>query len=122
MRKLITTLSLVALLILGAGAAQADWEAGVAAFKAGNFAEAINQFKAVVEAQPEYAGGHLMLGNAYLKANQPKQAVPQLQKALELNQGDAQTTVLYMAFTFLIAFGVFLCVIMYRAYIDRKFD
>ncbi len=92
MRKLTTTLSLVALLI--AGAAQADWDAGVAAFKAGNYAEAVTQFKTVVEAQPEFAGGHLMLGNAYLKAKQPKQAVPQLQKALELNQGDAQTTVL----------------------------
>lgn len=92
MRRMSLTLWLVLLLLGGAGSAvHADWEAGVAAFKANNFTEAIKQFQQVVEQQPEFAGGHQMLGQSLLKSKQSAQAVPHLQRALELKPGDDQT-------------------------------
>lgn len=88
MRHLVT---LIVLLLVAAGAAQADWEAGVAAFKAKNYSQAVTEFSAVVEEQPEYAGGHLMLGRSLLLSKQAGKAVPHLQRALELAPDDANT-------------------------------
>ncbi len=73
-------------------AVRADWDSGVAAFKAKNYPEAIKQFKVLVEVSPS-PQGFLMLGNSYLKAGQAAPAVDALKKAMEL-QPDAQTTVL----------------------------
>lgn len=84
MRKCLKILSL-AVLLLGFGTvARADWEAGVAAFKAGQFAKASQEFRAVVEAQPEFAGGQFMLGQSLLKEGKKQEALASLRKAYEL--------------------------------------
>jgi Flp pilus assembly protein TadD len=64
--------------------AHAGWEEGVAAFKAQNWAQAAQEFQAVVEASPEYAGGHQMLGQSLLKLNRSQEALTHLRKAYDL--------------------------------------
>jgi tetratricopeptide (TPR) repeat protein len=76
------------------GLAAADWEAGVAAFKDGNYQEAAQHFQEVIEQQPDLFQGYLMLGHTLLKDRQAAKAVAHLQKALELNAGDVQTSIL----------------------------
>ncbi len=71
--------------------AEAGWDEGVAAFKAGNFSQAAKEFKATVDEQPEWAGGHFMLGWTYLKMNNGQQAVTHLRKSYELNSADVNT-------------------------------
>lgn len=89
-----TALSLAVLVLALPSLAVADWEAGVAAFKAGNYKEAAQQFQEVIEQQPDLFQGYLMLGQTLLKDKQAAKAVPHLQKALELNAGDVQTSIL----------------------------
>ncbi len=88
-----TTTAIVAMLamVLSAGLLKAEWADGVAAFKAGNWAKAEAEFKATVDAQPEWPGGHFMLGWTYLKQNKGKEAVQHLRKAYDLNPEDANT-------------------------------
>lgn len=94
MRLRKTALSLVVLALALPQLAAADWEAGVAAFKSGNYKEAAQHFQEVIEQQPELFQGYLMLGQTLLKDKQAAKAVPHLQKALELNAGDVQTSIL----------------------------
>jgi tetratricopeptide (TPR) repeat protein len=92
MKRTKTTAILAALaIILSAGAVRAEWPDGVAAFKAENWAKAEAEFKAVVDAQPEWPGGHFMLGWTYLKQKKGKEAVQHLRKAYDLNPEDANT-------------------------------
>ncbi|HEX2164093.1 MAG TPA: tetratricopeptide repeat protein [Thermoanaerobaculia bacterium] len=81
----ITSWTLAAVVALGgAGLAEAGWEEGVAAFKANNFQAAATEFAAVVEKQPEFAGGQYMLGIALLKLDRAQDALTNLRKAYEL--------------------------------------
>ncbi len=85
MRRTTLTTTLVALLLLvGAGVARAGWEEGVAAFKAGKYDQAAQEFSAVVEKQPEYDGGQYMLGLTLLKLDRNAPALAALKKAYEL--------------------------------------
>ena len=77
---------LLAALTLPAGA---DWEQGTAAFKAGNYAAAVQQFQAVVDKQPDWPGGHYMLGQTLLKLKRNREAVAALERANELQPGNA---------------------------------
>jgi tetratricopeptide (TPR) repeat protein len=89
-RKLLTTLSLVALFTGSAAVVEAGWDEGVAAFKAGNYEQAAKEFQGVVEQQPEVYQGHLMLGQALLKLNRDQEALTHLRKAFELDQSNVQ--------------------------------
>lgn len=87
MRNTIKILSLTVLLLGFGAVAEAGWEEGVAAFKARNFSQAAQEFKSVVDAQPEFAGGHFMLGQAYMKLKKSSEALTHLRKAYELEPG-----------------------------------
>lgn len=88
-RNKLTILITTALLISVAGLAHAEWKEGVAAFKAGNYSTAETEFKAIVDKQPEWPGGHFMLGWTYLKQKNSQGAVQHLRKAYDLNPKDA---------------------------------
>lgn len=66
----------------------AAWEDGIAAFKAGNYAQAAKEFEATVNEKPEWATGHMMLGRAQLKLGKTQPAIASLRKAYDLNPGD----------------------------------
>jgi tetratricopeptide (TPR) repeat protein len=74
-----------------AAAADPNWEAGVKAFQAQNFAAAVTAFQKYVEGGGDNYEGHLMLGQALLKTKQYPAAASHLQRALELKPGDATT-------------------------------
>ena len=78
----------ISLLLTGAVAAHAGWDEGVAAFKAQNYAQAVEEFRAVVEAQPEWPGGHRMLGQSLLKLDRTQEALTHLRKAYDLGPDD----------------------------------
>lgn len=91
MRKSLTVLkvlSLTVLLLSFAGLAEAGWEEGVQAFRSGNFSQAAQEFQAVVDSQPDFAGGHFMLGQAYLKLNKNSEALTHVKKAYELDSSN----------------------------------
>lgn len=80
-------------LVVCALPAAAGWEEGVAAYRAGDFGRAIEEFQGVVGSSPDYAGGHVMLGQSLLKAGRAQEAVASLRKAYDLNPGDVATQV-----------------------------
>lgn len=84
MRNPLKILSLTVLLLGFVAAAEAGWQEGVEAFKAGNFNQAAQEFKSVVETQPDFAGGHFMLGQAYMRVKKNAEALTYLRKAYEL--------------------------------------
>ena len=75
--------------------ASAGWEEGVAAYKSGDFSTAISEFQGVIGSQPEYAGGHLMLGQSFLKAGRAQEAAASLRKAYDLDPANVGTQVAY---------------------------
>ncbi len=79
------TLALVLTFVL---AAHAGWEEGVSAFQSGNYAQAAEEFRTVVEDQPEWAGGHRMLGQSLLKLGRSQEALTHLRRAYDLQPDD----------------------------------
>lgn len=73
--------------------AHAGWDEGVAAFKAGNFAQAAKEFEALAAANSEQAQVQVMLGRSLLKTNRASQAVTALRKAYDLNPNDLATQI-----------------------------
>ena len=65
----------------------ANWTAGLAAFKAGNYAEAARRFEAVADAAPDQASswtlsaGSFWAGRANLLAGNPQKFAPYLKRA-----------------------------------------
>ncbi|HVS62967.1 MAG TPA: tetratricopeptide repeat protein [Thermoanaerobaculia bacterium] len=90
MRKTLFITPLLLLLCAGVALADADWDAGVVAFQAGKFSEAVTSFQKYVEKVPDAYQGHQMLGQALLRTKQYGPAATHLQKADELKGGDAQ--------------------------------
>ena len=84
LKKLTTILTLGIALTIGVSAVQADWDAGVAAFKSGNYAEAAKQFQKFVDERPDVYQGHQMLGQALAQLNRNQEALAHLKKAFEL--------------------------------------
>lgn len=86
---------LAALALCGAGlaaAADPNWDAGVQAFQAKNYAAAVAAFQKYVESPAgDNYEGHLMLGQALLKSKQYPSAASHLQRALEIKPGDGTT-------------------------------
>ena len=80
-----------ALLVLGASTASAGWDEGVAAFKAGNYAQAIAEFQQFVEERTDEEAltvGYQMLAQSLLRGGKAKEAVAAFQKHLEMKPGD----------------------------------
>jgi tetratricopeptide (TPR) repeat protein len=88
---------LLSLLLAVAGAASAGYEEGIAAYKAKNYQEAVNQFQGFIEElkgmgaaeNPEYAGTYQMLGMSLSGLGKHKEAVEPLKTAVKLNSSDA---------------------------------
>lgn len=87
-RTILTSILAVAMLISTAGLARADWATGKAAFEAGNWSVAAAEFQAVIDMQPDWYGGHFMLGWTNLKQKNGKDAVQNLRKAYDLKNDD----------------------------------
>lgn len=86
-----TELRIAAIVALSAAAPLfANWDAGVAAFKAKNYAQAQKEFEAVVKERPDWSGGHLMLGRAHLLANRVGDATNALRKAYDLEPSNLE--------------------------------
>jgi tetratricopeptide (TPR) repeat protein len=69
----------------GTGAAQANIDAGLAAFKKRRFSRAEAEFLKAVEAEPSSAAANFYLGYTYYKIAEPsRRNTPNKQKALEL--------------------------------------
>ncbi len=69
-------------------AARADFEAGLALFNQGKFAEALPYFEKAVAAEPDYYEAHLYLGRTYLSMKSFAKAVPSLRTAYRLSPQD----------------------------------
>lgn len=78
-------------LVFLATTASADWQNGLDHFKAGNLAEAEADFRQVAETQPDWYGGHRMLGRVLLQADRWPEAVKSLARAHELAPEDSGT-------------------------------
>jgi len=90
MRTLISALILAALGLAAAVPAQAGWEEGVKAFKAGNYSVAAKEFQGVVESSPDYANGYFMLGQALGQLNRGQDALNAYRKAYDLKPNSVQ--------------------------------
>ena len=88
MRKIITIGTLCALSWVPGQAAFAAWDEGVAAFKAGNYSKAAQEFEALAQQRPDCMQCYLMLGQSLLKLKRPQEAVTQLRKAYDLAPSD----------------------------------
>ncbi|MYB19117.1 MAG: tetratricopeptide repeat protein [Holophagales bacterium] len=80
-------------LLLAASGALADYDAGAAAFRAGNFELAVAEFRKFVEERPDEPRGYHMLGRSLISAGRPGDAVVPLRKAVELNPNDVPSRV-----------------------------
>jgi tetratricopeptide (TPR) repeat protein len=85
-----TSIPVFGLLLLASAPAHADWEAGVAAFKAKNYAQAQKEFEGVVRERPDWSGGFLMLGRSLLLAQKVGEATNALRKAYDLDPSDLE--------------------------------
>lgn len=87
MRSIRIAGSLAAVVLLGTAVAQAGWDEGLAAFKANDLNRAATEFGQLVESQPDWPGGHYMLGWTRLKQDRHQEAISHLRKAYELDPG-----------------------------------
>jgi len=76
------------LFLLLALPAWAGWDEGVAAFKAGDFAAATEQFRGVVKQSPDGYQSHYMLGLSLQRINRKEEALASLRRAYDLNPND----------------------------------
>jgi tetratricopeptide (TPR) repeat protein len=88
-RRFLVIAAVAVVLALLAGPVAADWNAGVDLYHQGRFAEAVEQFQAVVKSNPDWPGGYLMLGRCQLALDQHGDALDNLRKAAELAPGEA---------------------------------
>lgn len=91
MRKYITIATIAAAFLLTVSPAQAEWEAGVKAFQAGNYSQAVTEFREVTESQPSFAGGWQMLGQSLLKLGRAQEAASALREAYDQQPNDIGT-------------------------------
>jgi tetratricopeptide (TPR) repeat protein len=77
----------------------ADWQAGVDAYKASDFEQAVAEFRRFVDERPDQHAGHLMLGRSLFAAGRSDEAIEPFERALELRPDDA-TARLYLGLAF----------------------
>lgn len=80
--------------LLTASVAFAGWDEGVAAFKSGNYAQAIAEFQQFVEERPDQQAGYQMLGRSLLRGGKAGEAIAAFQKAIEMKADDIGSQVL----------------------------
>lgn len=68
-----------------------DYQKGYSYYKQGQYQKAIEEFEQIVEVQPDYEGGYLILGDCYLKIKNYDKAIEAFQKALELKNDNYVT-------------------------------
>lgn len=81
-------LALTVLALVLALPAHAGWEEGLAAFKNGELDTAAQEFGDLAESQPDWYGGHFMLGQVLLKQGKAAQALSALRRAYDLNPNE----------------------------------
>jgi len=86
MRK--TLVLFVSLIVAGVGPVLAGWEEGVAAFTSKNFEQAAQEFRALVDSNPEGFRGHYMLGLCLEQLGRKEEALHHLRQAYDLNPND----------------------------------
>ena len=69
---------------------EAGWDEGVAAYKAGNLAEAARQFQAVTEEHPNWPDGYHMLGQILSKLKKNQEALNASRKAYDLKPDEVR--------------------------------
>ncbi len=84
-----------AAVVVAATAAWADWNKGLEALNAKQYAAAIKEFEAVIEASPTYAGAYYMKGVAEQQDGKLGPAVASLRKAAELDPKDPRYAIAY---------------------------
>lgn len=92
-RRSVLALAVVCAL-LTASVAFAGWDEGVAAFRSGNYAQAIAEFQQFVEERPDQQAGYQMLGRSLLRGGKAGEAVAAFQKAIEMKADDIGSQVL----------------------------
>lgn len=80
-------LTLAAIVALATASAVADYDAGLALWKEGKYAESAKEWEAVVANAPDYAFGYFMLGNCFMKLGKYGDALAPFRKAVELDPG-----------------------------------
>lgn len=63
---------------------QAEWSKGIEAFRAGHLDVALTELREVTEQQPEFAGGHLMVGQVLLRQERWSDASASFARAYEI--------------------------------------
>jgi tetratricopeptide (TPR) repeat protein len=71
-----------------ASPATADWQAGVNAYRNGDYATAIKEFEKVTQTNPDYAGAYYMLGLAQKSAGKISAALTNARKAVSLDEAN----------------------------------
>jgi Flp pilus assembly protein TadD len=80
-------------LLLVATQALADWERGVAALRAGEYATAAAEFRQVTQQSPDFAGGYAMLGQSLSRLGDSSGALVAFRAAYELEPSNIQNQV-----------------------------
>ena len=83
----------MAIALLMAGIAAADWNAGRLLYNEGRFAEAAVHFQETVGSNPNWPSGYLMLGRCQLAMGEYDEALENLRTAVELGPDDPTNTV-----------------------------
>ncbi len=83
------TVLVLVLVAVAMTASADDWNDGLEAFKKKDYATAAQQFEAVIQRAPEYAGAYYMLGLTQRAQGNTSQALGNLRKALELDGDQA---------------------------------
>jgi len=63
---------------------QGSFEKGISFYKQGQYARAVEEFEAIVEANPEYEAGYRVLGDSYLRLKRYTEAARAFQNAIKL--------------------------------------
>ena len=87
----VSSVALIA--VLSTGLAAADWSAGVAAFRKGEYASALKEFNAELAANPSYAGAHYMVGRTLAQLGRLEEALKAYREANRLDAANAQYAV-----------------------------
>jgi tetratricopeptide (TPR) repeat protein len=72
-------------------AQEGDYQKGYSYYKQGQYQKAIEVFEPIVEVQPDYEVGHLILGDSYFRIKNYDKAIAAFQKALELKNDNYVT-------------------------------
>lgn len=90
MKKL---LYILAILFFAHGWAQSAFDKGNAAYRKGDYKEAVNDYESILKSGKESAEVYFNLGNAYYKLNRVAPAIYNYEKSLQLKPNDRDTKI-----------------------------